>query len=212
MKTIAVYCGSSSGNNEIYREQAAVTGRFLAQKGIDLVFGGGKVGLMGVLADAALEAGGKVTGVIPGFLQTKEVAHEKLTELIVVENMHARKALIHDMSDGFIALPGGYGTLEELFEMLTWGQLGLHPKPVGLLNIAGFFDHILASLDHLILQDFSIIFWPPLTIWCRRDLYIRSTGRWFCVTTNQRACLKRCLLIRHPRYLNGYDPLCSQGG
>ena len=130
MKTIAVYCGSSSGNNKIYKEKAAATGSFLAQEGIDLVFGGGKVGLMGVLADAALKAGGKVTGVIPGFLQTKEVAHEKLTELIVVENMHARKALIHEMSDGFIALPGGYGTLEELFEMLTWGQLGLHPKPV----------------------------------------------------------------------------------
>ncbi len=154
MKTIAVYCGSSSGNNEIYREQAAVTGRFLVQKGMELVFGGGKVGLMGVLADAALEAGGKVTGVIPGFLQTKEVAHEKLSELIVVEDMHARKALIYEMSDGFIALPGGYGTLEELFEMLTWGQLGLHPKPVGLLNIAGFFDYILASLDHMVQEGF----------------------------------------------------------
>lgn len=154
MKTIAVYCGSSSGNKEIYSQEAAATGRFLAQKGIDLVFGGGKVGLMGVLADAALEAGGKVRGVIPGFLQTKEVAHDKLSELIVVENMHARKALIHEMSDGFIALPGGYGTLEELFEMLTWGQLGLHPKPVGLLNTAGFYDHILSSLDHMVQEGF----------------------------------------------------------
>jgi uncharacterized protein (TIGR00730 family) len=154
MKTIAVYCGSSSGNNEIYKEKAAAIGSFLALQGIDLVFGGGKVGLMGVLADAALEAGGKVTGVIPAFLQTKEVAHEKLTELIVVETMHARKALIHEMSDGFIARPGGYGTLEELFEMLTWGQLGLHPKPVGLLNISGFFDHILASLDHMVQEGF----------------------------------------------------------
>lgn len=154
MKTIAVYCGSSSGNKKIYREQAELTGRFLVQKGMDLVFGGGKVGLMGVLADAALEAGGKVSGIIPSFLQTKEVAHEKLTELIVVENMHQRKALIHEMSDGFIALPGGYGTLEELFEMLTWGQLGLHPKPVGLLNIAGFFDHILALLDHMEKEGF----------------------------------------------------------
>ncbi len=154
MKTIAVYCGSSSGNKEIYKQEAAATGRFLAQKGIDLVFGGGKVGLMGVLADAALEAGGKVSGVIPGFLQTKEVAHDKLSELIVVENMHARKALIHEMSDGFIALPGGYGTLEELFEMLTWGQLGLHPKPVGLLNTAGFYDHILSSLDHMVQEGF----------------------------------------------------------
>ena len=154
MKSIAVFCGSSSGNKEIYREEAARTGRFMAEQGIDLVFGGGKVGLMGVLADAALEAGGRVTGVIPGFLQTKEVAHDNLSELIVVENMHARKALIHKMSDGFIALPGGYGTLEELFEMLTWGQLGLHPKPVGILNIAGFFDHILASLDHMLQEGF----------------------------------------------------------
>jgi len=154
MKNIAVFCGSSSGNNKIYGEQAAATGRFLVEQGIDLIFGGGKVGLMGMLADAALEAGGRVTGVIPGFLQTKEVAHEQLSELIVVETMHQRKALIHEMSDGFIALPGGYGTLEELFEILTWGQLGLHPKPVGLLNIGGFFDHILSSLDHMVQEGF----------------------------------------------------------
>lgn len=154
MKTIAVYCGSSSGHNEIYRKEAARTGSYLAQQGIDLVYGGGKVGLMGVLADSALEAGGKVTGVIPAFLKTKEVAHDQLSELLVVEDMHKRKALIHEMSDGFIALPGGYGTLEELFEMLTWGQLGLHPKPVGLLNISGFFDHILASLDHMVQEGF----------------------------------------------------------
>lgn len=154
MKTIAVYCGSSSGNKEIYQKAAAAAGSFLAHKGFDLVFGGGKVGLMGVLADAALEEGGKVTGIIPGFLKTKEVAHDQLSELIEVENMHTRKALIQEMSDGFIALPGGYGTLEELFEMLTWGQLGLHPKPVGLLNIAGFFDHILASLDHMVQEGF----------------------------------------------------------
>jgi len=154
MKSIAVYCGSSSGNKEIYREQAAATGRFLARQGIGLIYGGGKVGLMGVLADAALEAGGRVTGIIPGFLHTKEVAHDHLSELITVESMHARKALIHEMSDGFMALPGGYGTLEELFEMLTWGQLGLHPKPVGLLNIAGFFDHILSALDHMVLEGF----------------------------------------------------------
>ena len=154
MKTIAVYCGSSSGHNKIYQKEAAATGSFLARQGIDLVFGGGKVGLMGVLADSALEVGGKVTGVIPDFLQTKEVAHDQLSQLIVVENMHKRKELIYEMSDGFIALPGGYGTLEELFEMLTWGQLGLHPKPVGLLNIAGFFDHILASLDHMVQEGF----------------------------------------------------------
>jgi len=154
MKSIAVFCGSSSGKNKIYREHAAATGRFLAEQGIDLVFGGGKVGLMGTLADAALAAGGRVTGVIPGFLQTKEVAHEQLTDLIVVKTMHQRKALIHEMSDGFIALPGGYGTLEELFEILTWGQLGLHPKPVGMLNTGGFFEHILSSLDHMVQEGF----------------------------------------------------------
>jgi len=154
MKNIAVYCGSSSGNKEIYIKEAAALGKFLTLRGIDLIYGGGKVGLMGVLADSVMEAGGRITGIIPGFLRTKEVAHEELSELIVVENMHERKALIHEKSDGFIALPGGYGTLEELFEMLTWGQLGLHPKPVGLLNIAGFFDHILASLDHMVQEGF----------------------------------------------------------
>jgi uncharacterized protein (TIGR00730 family) len=154
MKRIAVYCGSSSGKNEIYRQMAAATGTFLAGQGIEVIYGGGKVGLMGVLADAALEAGGKVTGIIPRFLQTREVAHQQLTRLIAVENMHERKALIYEMSDGFMALPGGYGTLDEFFEMLTWGQLGLHPKPVGLLNIEGFFDHILSSLDHMVKEGF----------------------------------------------------------
>jgi len=168
MKSIAVFCGSSSGNNEIYTEQAAITGRFLAEQGINLVFGGGKVGLMGVLADAALEAGGRVTGVIPGFLQTKEVAHERLSDLIVVDTMHQRKALIQKMSDGFIALPGGYGTLEELFEMLTWGQLGLHPKPVGLLNIEGFFDHILSSLDHMVQEGFVHKINRKMVLWDHR--------------------------------------------
>jgi uncharacterized protein (TIGR00730 family) len=154
MNRIAVYCGSSSGKNEIYGQMAAATGSFLAGQGIEVIYGGGKVGLMGVLADAALHAGGRVTGIIPRFLQTGEVAHQQLTELITVENMHQRKALIHEMSDGFMALPGGYGTLEEFFEMLTWGQLGLHLKPVGLLNIDGFFDHILSSLDHMVEEGF----------------------------------------------------------
>lgn len=154
MKSIAVYCGSSSGFSRVYREQAAATGKFLASQGIDLIFGGGKVGLMGALSDAAMEAGGKVTGIIPRFLKTGEVAHDRLSELITVENMHQRKTLIYEKSDGFMALPGGYGTLDELFEMLTWGQLGLHPKPVGLLNTDGFFDHILASLDHMVQEGF----------------------------------------------------------
>lgn len=154
MKCITVYCGSSAGTNPVYRDMAAATGLFLAGKGIDIVFGGGKVGLMGVLANAALEAGGKVTGIIPEFLKTMEVAHDSLTDLVVVDNMHQRKALMQEMSDGFIALPGGYGTLEELFEILTWGQLGLHSKPMGILNIDGFYDHLLATMDHMMNEGF----------------------------------------------------------
>jgi uncharacterized protein (TIGR00730 family) len=154
MKRIAVFCGSSAGPNEIYRTQAAQLGRYLAGKNIHVIFGGGKVGMMGILADAALEAGGKVTGVIPGFLHVKEVAHDRLTELITVETMHARKALIENMSDGAIALPGGFGTLEELFEMLTWGQLGLHDKPVGVLNTNGYYDPILSAIDRMVEEGF----------------------------------------------------------
>jgi uncharacterized protein (TIGR00730 family) len=154
MKRIAVFCGSSSGNNGIYSKQAEALGRVLAGRGIELVFGGGKVGLMGILADAMLRAGGTVTGVIPRFLNVKEVAHDGLTEIITVETMHERKALISRMSDGFLALPGGFGTLEELFEMLTWGQLGLHGKPVGILNVNGYFTHILGNLDTMVEEGF----------------------------------------------------------
>ena len=154
MNSIAVFCGSSSGKNHTYRKEAAAFGKYLVDQGTDLVYGGGKVGLMGILADSVIDAGGKVTGIIPRFLKTKEVAHENLTELIVVESMHQRKEMIYDLSDGFIALPGGYGTLDEYFEMLTWGQLGLHPKPVGLLNIEGYFDRILAFLDHMVREGF----------------------------------------------------------
>lgn len=154
MEKIAVYCGSSTGSIQIYRDQAAQLGTYLAEMGIHLVFGGGKVGMMGILADAAMEAGGQVTGVIPGFLHIKEVAHPGLTELITVGSMHERKALIEKMCDAAIALPGGFGTLDELFEMLTWGQLGLHDKPVGILNINGFFDQILAAVDRMVEEGF----------------------------------------------------------
>jgi len=154
MKRIAVYCGSSSGVNRIYREQAAYLGRLLAARQTEVVFGGGKVGLMGILADAVLKAGGRVTGIIPGFLHVKEVAHDALTEMITVDNMHERKALIYDMSDGFIALPGGFGTLDELFEMLTWAQLGLHRKPVGILNVNGYYDSILMGIDTMVSEGF----------------------------------------------------------
>jgi len=154
MKKVAIYCGSSAGPNEIYRTQAAQLGKYLAENDIHVIFGGGKVGIMGILADAALEAGGKVTGVIPGFLHVKEVAHSGLTELITVETMHQRKALIEQMCDAAIALPGGFGTLDELFEMLTWGQLGLHDKAVGILNTNGFYDQILAAVDRMVSEGF----------------------------------------------------------
>jgi uncharacterized protein (TIGR00730 family) len=154
MRCIAVFCGSSKGNSGIYAEKAVMLGRFLAEKGIRLVFGGGKVGLMGVLADAAIEAGGSVVGVIPRFLNIKEVVHDGVTELIHVNSMHERKALISEMSDGFIALPGGFGTLDEFFEMLTWGQLGLHRKPVGILNVNGYFSDILKAMDTMVREGF----------------------------------------------------------
>ena len=154
MKSIAVYCGSSAGVNGVYSEQTRLLGQSLAHKNIKVVFGGGKVGLMGVLADAVLEAGGDVTGVIPGFLDVKEVVHDGVTKMIQVETMHERKALIDDMSDGAIALPGGFGTLDELFEMLTWGQLGLHQKPVGLLNTNRYYTHILKAIGTMVKEGF----------------------------------------------------------
>ncbi len=154
MKRIAVFCGSSTGFNGIYRDHAQRLGKALAEKNIELIYGGGKVGLMGVIADAVLDAGGRVIGVIPDFLDIKEVAHEELTEMYRVDTMHERKDLIHKMSDGAIALPGGFGTLDELFEMLTWGQLGLHQKPVGLLNINDYYSHILVAIETMVREGF----------------------------------------------------------
>ena len=147
MKRITVFCGSSDGSEYIYKAQAALLGKTLANREIELVYGGAKIGLMGAVADAVLQYGGKVTGVLPYFLSGKEVAHEGLTELILVDTMHERKALMHDLCDGIIALPGGYGTMEELFEMLTWGQLGLHNKPIGLLNINGYYDGLVELIQ-----------------------------------------------------------------
>ncbi len=154
MKSISVFCGSSSGTNGIYAQQAELLGKILAKKDIQAHFGGGKVGLMGILANAVLAAGGQVTGVIPNFLHTREVAHDGLTEMICVETMHERKALINEMSDGAIALPGGFGTLDELFEMLTWGQLGLHTKPVGLLNVNGYYNSIITAIGTMVHEGF----------------------------------------------------------
>ncbi|GGG47258.1 LOG family protein [Hymenobacter glacieicola] len=149
MKSVAVYCGASSGTNELFTHQAQAMGRALAERGMTLVYGGGRVGLMGAVADSALAHGGNVIGVIPDFLVEKEVEHRGVTELHIVKSMHERKLLMADLAEGFVAMPGGYGTLEELFEVLTWGQLGLHRKPIGVLNVAGYYDHLLRALDHM---------------------------------------------------------------
>jgi uncharacterized protein (TIGR00730 family) len=154
MRSVCVYCGSSFGRQSLYADEARVFGRRLVERGLSLVYGGGCVGVMGVIADAVLEAGGNVIGVIPQSLVDKEVAHKSLTELIVTQSMHERKTIMAQRSDAFVALPGGIGTLEELFEIWTWGQLGLHEKPCGLLNIAGYYDGLIAFLDHAVDEQF----------------------------------------------------------
>lgn len=154
MKRICVYCGSNPGRLPAYREAARELGYELVRRGLGLVYGGGGIGVMGAVADAVLERGGEVVGVIPHSLATREVAHAGLTDLQVVASMHERKARMAELADGFIALPGGWGTLEELFEMLTWAQLGMHEKPCGLLNVAGYFDHLGAFLEHAMEQRF----------------------------------------------------------
>ena len=153
-KRICVFCGSSHGANPAYAEAAQNAGRELARRGIGLVYGGGNVGLMGVVADAVLAAGGDAIGVIPEALMAKELGHGGLSELRVVKTMHERKALMAELSDGFIALPGGIGTFEEFFEIVTWAQLGFHSKPCALLNVNGFYDPLLHLLDHAIAERF----------------------------------------------------------
>jgi uncharacterized protein (TIGR00730 family) len=148
MKSICVFCGSNFGARESYAAAARDLARAISDRGLRLVYGGSKVGLMGALADAALEAGGEVVGVIPEALVAREVAHAGLSEIHAVKSMHERKAMMADLSDAFIALPGGAGTLEETFEIWTWGQLGHHGKPVGVLNIEGFYDALVAFIDH----------------------------------------------------------------
>jgi len=151
---ICVFCGSKAGHRPIHATAARSVGRLLAERGMGLVYGGGHVGLMGILADAVLDAGGQVIGVIPRSMVEEELAHQRLTELHVVGSMHERKALMASKSHGFMALPGGYGTVEELFEIITWRQLRLHDKPIGILNVAGFFDPLMAWLDHAIAEGF----------------------------------------------------------
>ena len=154
MKTVCVFCGSSTGGNSKYITAARELGRYLAQHGHTLVYGAGNVGLMGQLANEVLTQGGNVIGVIPEFLVKKEVVYRKITDLRIVGSMHERKALMAELSDGFIALPGGVGTLEETLEILTWGQLGLHAKPVGLLNIEGYFDRLSDFFAHMVKEAF----------------------------------------------------------
>jgi len=154
LKRICVFCGSSSGTDEIYARTALEVGRLLAQRGIELVYGGGKVGLMGAVADGCLSAGGRVVGVIPQMLVDKEVAHGGLTELRVVQSMHERKAMMADLADAFVALPGGFGTWDELCEALTWSQLGLHRKACAVLNVNGYYDSLLAMADRATADGF----------------------------------------------------------
>lgn len=154
MKNICVFCGSSIGDNAVYSEKAKELGSLIALQQKRLIYGGGNVGLMGIIADEVLKHGGEVTGVIPHFLFEWEVGHEGLTELIKVDSMHERKLKMSKLADGFIAMPGGFGTLEELSEILTWIQLSIIQKPVGLLNVNGFYDHLVAQMDHMVKEKF----------------------------------------------------------
>lgn len=154
MPRICVYCGSSTGRRDDYSDAARDLARVLVRNDYELVYGGAAKGTMGVVADAVLEFGGKVHGVIPRLLLGKEIAHEGLTRLHIVDSMHERKALMASLADGFVALPGGFGTLEELIEILTWAQLRVHEKPCGVINVRGYFDQLLAYLDHAVGEGF----------------------------------------------------------
>jgi len=154
MKSVCVFCGSNPGGDPLFLETAKALGAFLAREGLTVVYGGASVGLMGATANACLAAGGKVVGVLPDFLKKKELAHTGLTQLYVVPSMHERKALMAELSDGFVALPGGMGTLEEFCEIVTWAQLGLHAKPCGLLNVGGFYDPLLALVRTMVENRF----------------------------------------------------------
>jgi len=154
IESVAVFCGSRPGNNPLFLQHASELGRHLAMLSLKLVYGGGKVGLMGAVADAVLQNGGTVMGVIPKVLTDREVQHDGITELAVVPDMHSRKKMMYDMSDAAIILPGGMGTLDELFEMVTWNQLGIHDKKIYVLNSGGFYDHLYSHLRHLEKEDF----------------------------------------------------------
>lgn len=166
MKSVCVYCGSSDEVPPKYIEAARVMGRTIAGRGLELVYGGGSTGLMGAVADAALEAGGQVTGILPLNFNKPELAHQRLTRLELVDGMHARKARMIELSDAFVAMPGGFGTLEEVFEALTWAQIGLHAKPIGFLNAYAYFDHLLVFMEHANKEGF--------TFWEHQRLYFQS--------------------------------------
>jgi len=162
IKKICVYCGSSRGKNPAFAQAAVSLAQEMCARNIGLVYGGAAVGVMGAVADAIIEAGGEAIGVIPKSLAVKEVAHEQLSELHVVASMHERKAMMAELADGFIALPGGWGTLEEIFEMLTWAQLGFHDKPCGLLNTEGYYDQLIGFLEHSFAQQFVNELFRPI--------------------------------------------------
>ncbi|THF78749.1 LOG family protein [Cohnella fermenti] len=164
MQSIAVYCGSSLGASPIYKEAAASLGREIARRGLALVYGGASVGLMGAVADAVLEEGGRVVGILPGFLQSREIAHKGLSELIVVDSMHERKAKMAELADGFLSLPGGPGTMEEFFETFTWAQLGLHGKPCGLLNVNGYYDPLASMFETMLSEQFMQEKYRPMLL------------------------------------------------
>jgi uncharacterized protein (TIGR00730 family) len=179
LQRVCVYCGSNPGSDPAYRAATQDVARLLAGRGIEIVFGGGAVGLMGALADTALEAGGRVTGVIPQALVDKEIGHRGLTELRVVNSMHERKMLMAELADAFIALPGGIGTLEEIIEVLTWTQLGLHHKPCALLDVAGFYEPLRAFLDHAVDQGFlSAAHRAMLLVDADAETLLHRIGRW----------------------------------
>ncbi len=154
VKSVAVYCGSSNGSSGVYIEEAKKLGKELAKRNITLIYGGSSIGLMGAVADSVLEMGGKAIGVMPRFLDNREISHRSLSELLVVETMHERKAKMVELADGFIALPGGAGTMEEFFEVYTWAQVGLHKKPIGLLNTNRYYDPLIALLNHMNKEQF----------------------------------------------------------
>ncbi|MCO6461165.1 MAG: TIGR00730 family Rossman fold protein [Saprospiraceae bacterium] len=164
LKQVTVFCGANEGNDHTFKSTAIYTGRILAEKNIGVIYGGAKIGIMGAVAEGALNNGGTVTGIIPAFLCAKEIAHDGLQNLIVVETMHERKMKMYEMSDGFIILPGGFGTMDELFETLTWAQLGLHRKPIGILNIDHYYDHLISLIHHMASQQILKEIYLPMIL------------------------------------------------